>query len=130
MDSLQREMKATLLSPSFLMRVEISPQGDSTQISDYALASRLSYFLWSSMPDNDLFRLATRNQLSTPATLKEQIERMLADPKAARFSEAFVGQWLSTNLIGREIRHDPIDEPWCTDSLMDAMRAETRSAVP
>ena len=123
--SLKRAMSATLLAPSFLMRIEVPSENQSTRISDYELANRLSYFLWASMPDNELFRLATRNQLSDPAELNRQVERMIADPKTARFSQAFVGQWLSTSLIGREIRRDPIDEPWCTDSLMDAMRDET-----
>ena len=63
-------------------------------LDEFSLASRLSYFLWSSMPDEDLFDLAEQGQLSQPETLREQVERMLRDPKAKAFTENFAGQWL------------------------------------
>ncbi|MEM9409609.1 MAG: DUF1588 domain-containing protein, partial [Planctomycetota bacterium] len=81
---------------------------------------------WSSMPDDELFELARQKRLTQPLVLKEQVERMLSHPKANELADSFSGQWLSTHLVGHEIRLDPIDNPWCTDSLMDAMRAETR----
>jgi len=82
-------LKAVLVSPSFLFLRE-SPG----HLDDFALASRLSYFLWSSMPDEPLLELASQKKLSDPAVLREQVERLLADPKAAAFTQNFVGQWL------------------------------------
>ena len=82
-------LKAILVSPNFLFLRE-SPG----RLDDFALASRLSYFLWSSMPDEALIKLAGENRLHEPAVLREQVERMLADEKAAALTENFVGQWL------------------------------------
>ncbi|HYO23354.1 MAG TPA: DUF1592 domain-containing protein, partial [Lacipirellulaceae bacterium] len=88
-------MAAVLASPRFLYREE-SVQGDAADpfplVDEYALASRLSYFLWSSMPDEELFRLAGENKLR--ASLREQVERMMADPKFDQFIEQYAGQWL------------------------------------
>src|SRR6185436_9781477 len=64
------------------------------KLDDFALASRLSYFLWSTMPDDTLFTLAEQNKLSEPGVLRQQVERMLNDRKASAFTENFVGQWL------------------------------------
>lgn len=82
-------LKAVLVSPGFLFFRE-SPG----RLDDFAFASRLSYFLWSSMPDEPLLDLAGQNKLSDPAVLREQVERLLVDPKAAAFTQNFVGQWL------------------------------------
>jgi len=82
-------LKAILVSPNFLFLRE-SPG----RLDDFALASRLSYFLWSSMPDEALIELAGENRLHEPEVLREQVERMLADEKAAALTENFVGQWL------------------------------------
>jgi mono/diheme cytochrome c family protein len=80
---------ATILaSPSFLFRVEAEPG------NQFALASRLSYFLWSSMPDDELLRSAERGNLNQPDVLRAQVRRMLADPKAQALAENFAGQWL------------------------------------
>jgi hypothetical protein len=79
-----------LLSPEFLFLPE-----KPGRLDDFALASRLSYFLWSTMPDEELLTLAERGQLSQPATVRRQVERMLRHPRAAAFTENFVGQWLS-----------------------------------
>ncbi|HEX4148811.1 MAG TPA: DUF1587 domain-containing protein, partial [Pirellulales bacterium] len=91
-------LTAVLVSPRFLYRAEIQPQPDTpgriVPIDDYALASRLSYFLWSSLPDDELLRVAGERQLRPQ--LKGQIQRMLQDPKSNRFVENFVGQWLQT----------------------------------
>jgi hypothetical protein len=81
--------------------------------------------MWASMPDDELFDLAARGELHQPDVLTAQVKRMLADPRADTLGEVFAGQWLNTQLIGTRIRLDPIDNPWCTDSLMSAMRAET-----
>jgi hypothetical protein len=87
-------LKSVLVSPHFLFLRE-----QPGQLDDFALASRLSYFLWSSMPDEDLLALAEQGKLNKPDTLRTQVERMLRDPKAAAFTENFVGQWLSLRAI-------------------------------
>lgn len=91
--ALRAGLRAVLCSPDFLFLCEPA-SGASDQIGDFALASRLSYFLWSSMPDAELLGLATRGELGRPATLRAQVERMLANPKAAAFTKNFTGQWL------------------------------------
>jgi mono/diheme cytochrome c family protein len=83
-------LQAALVSPHFLyLREKPGP------LDDFALASRLSYFLWSSMPDEELLALAGRGALGRPEALRGQVERMLEDPKAKAFAENFVGQWLN-----------------------------------
>ena len=89
-EALRQGMKAMLVSPEFLFLEEPTRE----QISDFALASRLSYFLWRSMPDDELLSLAARGQLTQPQTLRGQVERLLNDPRAERFIEDFTGQWL------------------------------------
>ncbi len=87
--AMRAALKGVLLSPEFLFLREAPGQLD-----DFALASRLSYFFWSSMPDEELFALAEQGKLSQPEVLRVQVERMLSDAKAAAFTENFVGQWL------------------------------------
>ncbi|MBM3981307.1 MAG: DUF1592 domain-containing protein [Planctomycetes bacterium] len=87
-------LKGILVSPEFLfLREKIG------KLDDFALASRLSYFLWSTMPDDELMKLATAGTLSQPAALRGQVERMLNSPKARQFTENFVGQWLNLREI-------------------------------
>lgn len=101
-DNLVRSLKvaisAVLISPQFLFRIEQDPdsnRADSTRdLNDFELASRLSYFLWSTMPDEELFEIAKRRHLKQPDVLRSQIRRMLADPKRQTFVENFCGQWL------------------------------------
>ncbi len=83
-----------LVSPDFLFRTEHTPPGVIAKISDLDLASRLSFFLWSSIPDEELLRTAEAGKLSQPANLATQVRRMLADPKSQAFEENFAGQWL------------------------------------
>ena len=90
---------AVLSSPQFLYLTEPATDRE-TELSDYELASRLSYFLWSSMPDDELFQLASEKRLSDDGVLREQVDRMLADPKAAAFTENFAGQWLDLREVG------------------------------
>jgi hypothetical protein len=95
---LRQAFSAILASPRFLFRAELqapepSPAG-TVPLDEFALASRLSYFLWNSLPDNELYTLAEKGQLRT--LLAQQVSRMLADPKTERFSQNFVGQWLQT----------------------------------
>jgi len=84
-----------LVSPHFCYRVELPPPGKTIQpVADLALASRLSYFLWSSMPDKELLDLAARGKLNDEETLRAQVRRMLKDPKVSGFALEFFGQWL------------------------------------
>ena len=111
---------------SFLMKAETPLTGDGpTAISDHDLASRLSYFLWATMPDERLTQLADQGTLDQPDMLDAEITRMLADPRAETLGTRFAGQWLGSVHLGTRIRADPIDNPWCTETLMTAMRAET-----
>ena len=94
---IQLAMQAVLVSPHFLFRVEMETRlGAPRALSDLELASRLSYFLWSSMPDDTLLDLATKNQLRVGKNLDAQVARMLKDPKSREFVENFAGQWLQT----------------------------------
>ncbi len=98
-------LRAVLVSPSFLFLHEKPPPASvpntagAPALDDFALASRLSYFLWSSMPDEPLFKLAEARKLREPGVLREQVERLLRDPKAKAFTENFTGQWLSLRAI-------------------------------
>jgi hypothetical protein len=92
--ALRAALKGILISPEFVFRRETPGR-----LSDDALACRLSYFLWSSMPDEELFHLAEQHRLSDPDELHRQVERMLNDRRAAAFTENFVGQWLSLREI-------------------------------
>jgi len=92
--AIRAALKGVLMSPEFLFLRETPGKLD-----DFALAARLSYFFWSSMPDEDLLTLAEQKKLNDPAVLRAQVERMLKDPKAAAFSENFVGQWLGLREI-------------------------------
>ena len=94
-------MKAILCSPNFLYLYE-----NEGALDDYALASKLSYFLWSSMPDDELFALARKKRLHKPDVLRAQIDRMLQDPKARAFVENFTERWLALYKIG-EMPPDP-----------------------
>ncbi len=93
-------MQAALCSPNFLFRVEADVPGTGPQpLDDYALASRLSYFLWSSMPDQELFDLAAKKQLHQ--NLPAQVKRMLADPKSATLVDNFAAQWLKLRSLSK-----------------------------
>jgi len=98
-DGIKHAMTAVLASPRFLFRAEIQPEpnnkGKVFQLDEYALASRLSFFLWSSVPDDELLSLAYQKGLRQ--NLRAQIERMLASPKSRRFVNHFVGQWLQAH---------------------------------
>ncbi len=121
MDALRLSLKAVLCSPEFLFLEE---PDKADRISDHALAARLSYFLWSSMPDDALMALAAKNQLHPPAILRTQVERMLKDPKADAFVENFTGQWLDL----REIDFTEPDKklyPEYDEALKHAMLGET-----
>jgi hypothetical protein len=93
-------------------------------LSEYELASRLSYFLWGSMPDAELFRAAREQRLRKPGVLEAQVRRMMADPKAINLVDNFAAQWLQLRNLGRT-KPDPARFPTVDDELLDAMRRET-----
>ena len=94
-------LTTVLCSPHFLLIVEPHKADDRRKLNQFELASRLSYFLWSSMPDNELFSLAMKNKLSNPEVLRAQVKRMIKDPKSAGFVHNFTAQWLDTEGIQR-----------------------------
>jgi len=93
-------MLAVLCSKSFLFVVEGSPDVERHTLNDWEIASRLSYFLWSTMPDDELFALAEQGKLRDKHVLQAQVARMLADPRAGRFTESFATQWLQLRKVG------------------------------
>jgi hypothetical protein len=99
--ALKLAYKAILISPNFLFRIEQDRPNtkDAYPISDFELASRLSYFLWASMPDDELFRLAKENKLHDDTIIDQQVRRMLKDPKSKALAEYFGGQWLGVNAL-------------------------------
>ena len=124
--SLQFALAALLVSPNFLFRIEHDPPpGKADRISDLELASRLSYFLWSSMPDDELLRLAETGKLRRTAILDLQVKRMLADPKSAALADNFAGQWLEIRSLDA-VKPDPKKFPDWGVELKEAMRTETR----
>ncbi len=101
---IQRALARVLVAPRFIYRAEEEPQrlaaGASYRVSDIDLASRLSFFLWSSIPDDELLDLAAKGQLRDPAVLRRQVKRMLGDPKAHALVKNFAGQWLYLRELG------------------------------
>ena len=124
-NAVKHACKAVLVSPHFLFRIE-KDRGvkEPYRLNDYELASRLSYFLWSSMPDAELFTLAARNQLHESATLEAQVKRMLRDPKARALAENFAGQWLRVRELKTTVQPDPGRFRKFTPELREAMYAE------
>jgi hypothetical protein len=123
--SLQFAIEAMLVSPKFLYRIEADPKpGVYGRISDVELAGRLSYFLWSSMPDDELLRLGESNRLHRAEVLDAQVKRMIADPKFSAFAENFPGQWLEIRSLDA-VHPDAAKFPEWTPELREAMRTET-----
>ena len=122
-------IQAMLVSPHFLFHIErdLYPNDPTQthQIADVELASRLSYFLWNSMPDEELLSLAERRRLRAPGVLDAQVKRMLADPRASALAENFAGQWLETRNLD-SIKPDPQKFPTWGPELRDDMKTETR----
>jgi len=125
---IEAAVEAVLVSPNFLFVRETDPKnsaaGSVHKITDLELASRLSLFLWSSLPDDQLIAVAQKNQLSKPAVLKAQITRMLADPKAKALTENFAGQWLYLRKLDYQ-RPDRRAFPEFDERLRTAMKTET-----
>jgi hypothetical protein len=124
---IERSLEALLSSPKFLIRVERElggKPGTPYRVSDLELASRLSFFLWRSIPDDELLDIATRGQLNDPQALTRQVSRMLADRRSTRFLNDFVGQWLEIRNIQSK---DPDGVMFAAfdDTLRKAMMKET-----
>ncbi|MDB5355149.1 MAG: Protein of unknown function (DUF1587)/Protein of unknown function (DUF1592)/Protein of unknown [Phycisphaerales bacterium] len=133
-DAVKVALEAALVSPQFLYRIEADPSiegmtldqirnAPAHPITDYELATRLSYFLWSSMPDDELLQLAGEQKLHTAAVLEKEINRMLADPKSGALVSNFVGQWLEIRNLDY-YRPDPGKFPQYDSALRNAMRRE------
>jgi hypothetical protein len=125
---IQLAIQAVLVSPNFLFRIERDPDPRNPalvhEVSPYELASRVSYFLWSSMPDDTLLALAESGELARPAVLEAQVDRMLADPRASAFAANFAGQWLETRNLD-SVKPDPDKFKEWNPELRDAMKTET-----
>jgi hypothetical protein len=120
----QLAIEAMLVSPKFLFRIERDPDASVHNISDVELASRLSYFLWSSMPDDELLKLAESGQLHAPALIDAQVKRMLADVRSTAVAQNFAGQWLEIRNLDF-VKPDPQKFPEWGPELREAMRTET-----
>ena len=153
-EGIRLALQAILASPSFLFRVEANPRlraevqpqkapavlarmqsapsrapvATERPVSDIELASRLSYFLWASMPDEELMRAAKSGTLRQPAVLEAQVRRMMADPKGYNLVENWAAQWLQLRNLGRT-KPDPKRFPTVDDELLDSMRKETSMFV-
>ena len=121
-------LRAILVDPEFLFRVEVDPAeaspGTPYRISDLELASRLSFFLWSSIPDDELLAAAEAGTLREPGVLEAQVRRLLADPKSAALVDNFAGQWLFLRNM-RSVKPDPIAFPEFDGNLREAFSRET-----
>ena len=138
---IERALRALLVSPHFLFRVVSDPPGIAPEapyrLSDLELASRISFFLWSSIPDDTLLEVAAQGQLQDPALLEGQVRRMLADPRSEALAQNFAGQWLRLRNIsgalpsdvifpdfGESLREDFVRE---TELFFDSIMREDRS---
>ena len=121
-------LQAIMASPHFIFRMEEAPEGvepgEVYEISDSDLASRLSFFLWGSPPDEELIRLAEEGDLSKDRELERQVRRMLADPRAEALASRFGAQWLRLQDL-EKIRPDALSFPYYDQTLADAMHRET-----
>ncbi len=126
---IQVAVTAVLASPSFVFRTELDakPSSSGTElIGEYAMASRLSYFLWSSMPDEELFALAADGRLSDPKVLEAQVDRMLKSPKAKALADDFAAQWLNLRLLETMTPDSKVFAGW-TDQIRQDMVTETKT---
>jgi mono/diheme cytochrome c family protein len=129
---IERAVSAVLFNPEFLLRVEADPNGAKAgiayRVSDLELASRLSFFLWSSIPDDELLDAAIRGELRRPDVLEKQARRMLADPRSFNLASNFAGQWLrlrNLESVSPNVRLYPDFD----DNLRQAFRQETELFV-
>jgi mono/diheme cytochrome c family protein len=127
-NGIEKAVRAMLASPDFLFRVEHDPPGTTPgsvyRISDLELASRLSFFLWSSIPDDELLHLAEKGKLKDPLVLEQQVRRMLDDPRSDSLVTNFAGQWLYIRNMG-QVKPDPDAFPEFDESLRQSFQRET-----
>jgi hypothetical protein len=127
--SVRLALKGVLISPHFLFLIEPEPkEGGVYRLGPYQLAQRVSYFLWSSLPDEELLRAAADGSLLEPATLRAQVRRMLKDPRSMALGDSFAGQWLELEPLGKTVRPDAKKFPEFDDELADAMKDEVTHA--
>ena len=130
---IEMAIQAILMDPDFIFRKELEPAnltaGKKYRISDLELANRLSFFLWSSIPDETLLTLATQHKLSQPAVLEQQVRRMLADSRSDNSSSNFAGQWLNSAVLQSAA---PVTQefPDFDDNLRNAFQKEANSSLP
>lgn len=129
---IEKALTAVLVSPEFLFRTELEPDGvepgASYRVSEIELASRLSFFLWSSIPDDELLDAAEQGDLGTPAGLEKQTLRLLADPRSSNLARNFAGQWLHLRSL-ESFSPNARLFPDFDDNLRQAFREETRRFV-
>jgi uncharacterized protein DUF1592/uncharacterized protein DUF1588/uncharacterized protein DUF1587/uncharacterized protein DUF1585/uncharacterized protein DUF1595 len=125
-------LQKILVSPAFVFRAEVDPAGAAPgsiyTVSDIELASRLSFFLWSSIPDDELLAVAERGRLSDPSVLQAQVKRMMADPRSEALVKNFAGQWLFLRNIAR-ISPDTTTFPYFDENLRHALARETELLI-
>ena len=129
---IQRALESILVDPEFLFRVERDPvdtrPGTIHPVSDLELAARLSFFLWSSIPDDELLDVAARGDLRDPDVLRRQVQRMLADSRAQALVDGFALQWLALRTLSRVVPTPELFPEW-DDNLREAFRRETELFV-
>jgi len=125
-------LQKILVSPEFLFRMEFEPAGikpdEAFALTDLQLASRLSFFMWSSIPDEELLSVAEQGILTNPDILAQQVRRMLADPRSSQLVSNFAGQWLFLRNMDR-VLPDPIAFPSFDDNLREALQKETELVI-
>jgi hypothetical protein len=133
-EGIRLAVEAVLSSPNFLFKLERDPKpaagatAKANPVSDHELATRLSYFLWSTMPDDELARAADTHTLRKPGALEAQVRRMMADPKAQNLVDNFAAQWLQLRILGRT-KPDGSRFGTMDDELLGYMRTETSMFV-
>jgi hypothetical protein len=124
--SLKLALKGVLIAPSFLFLIDPPPQTSGVyRLGHYELASHLSYFLWASMPDEELLQLASQGKLHDNKVLEQQVQRMMRDPRSRSLADGFAAQWLGIRPLGVTIRPDAKLFPEFNEELAAAMREET-----
>ena len=125
---IENALRLILTDPKFLFRTETDPAGAAPgsmhPVSDLELASRLSFFLWSTIPDDQLITVASQGKLKDPAVLEQQVKRMLADDRSEALVKNFAGQWLMLRNLPN-VQPDPNEFPNFDDNLRQAFRQET-----
>ena len=121
--SIRNTLEFILSSPRFLFKIE--KHQASEEVGQFEMASRLSYFLWGTMPDQELLNLAKEGKLRNNITLEQQVERMLKSPKIIHLGNQLGAEWLKYDQVGVRNRPDPIDNKFMTDSIYEAMFKES-----